>query len=497
MADAPYPVPTYGNWRRPTSPGLGRLGTLPTVVLLGSIVVAVIASMIMWQLALAVVGFTVVVAIPLVVSDRHGRNGFQWAFPRLAFARSRRLGENLYRSGPLARTAHGRHRLPGIAAALEVTEALDAWRRPFVLLHHPRAGHVTTVLSTTPDGAALVDDVEVDNRVAQWGAWLASLAYEPSLVAAAITVETAPDTGARLRREVEGQRVPDAPMFAADVMDAVVDRYPAGSAQITCRIALTWSTAARPGGGRRTVGDMAVEIGHRLPGLTRSLGATGAGSAAPMTAAELAAAVRVAYDPACHELIEAAGSRDAGIELADAGPAAQEESWDHLRHDSGVSVTWTMAEAPTGHVFSTVLGPLLAPHRDIARKRVTLIVRPHDPASAARVVEQDRLDAMFQANGKRLRKARDGVSLDAAAKSASEEAQGAGVVRFSLVATATVLDPSDLDLAAVGLENLATTARIGLRRAYGFQASAFLAGLPLGLVLPAHLRIPQSVRTML
>jgi hypothetical protein len=247
---------------------------------------------------------------------------------------------------------------------------------------------------------------------------------------------------------------------------------------------------------------MAVHIGQRLPGLTRSLGATGAGAARPMTTAELAAACRVAYDPEAVTDIEAATPASSGIAWADSGPAAAEEHWNHYVHDSGVSRSWFMGTAPAGHVFSNTLASLLAPHPDISRKRVTLVYRPHDPASAAKTVERDRLDAQFAASGKKFGRARDAVGKAAADKSAEEEAQGAGLVRFGLIATATVLkgtdlDGSNLELAGVAMENMAAASRIQLRPAFGCQASAFAATLPLGLVLPSHLRVPQAVREML
>ena len=42
------------------------------------------------------------------------------------------------------------------------------------------------------------------------------------------------------------------------------------------------------------------------------------------------------------------------------------------------------------------------------------------------------------------------------------------------------------------VDNAATSARIRLRRATGSQAAAFIAGLPLGMVLPAHLKVPAA-----
>jgi hypothetical protein len=489
---------TYGNWRRPTSPGIGSLGLLATMILLGGTVAAVISAMVYWPLALGMVFLTISALVPMAIHDRYGRNGFQVLLPHMAQTRAARTGTDLYRSGPLSRVPQGQCRLPGLAAGIEALDALDAWGRPFAVLSHPHVGQVTAVIAAASDGAALVDGTEVDNRVAHWGGWLADLGHEPGLVAASVTIEAAPDTGTRLRHEVEHNLDRGSPRLAQDVLASIIDTYPRGSAAMACYVTLTWSTAPRTGTGkRRSLAEMALHIGQRLPGFTRTLGATGAGAARPMSSAELAACCRVSYDPASYGAIEVGAQASRSIAWSDAGPVAAQESWDHYRHDSGISSSWFMAKAPAGHVFSNTLAQLLAPHPDIARKRVTLVYRPHDPASAAKTVERDRLDAQFAAAGKKFGRARDAISKTAADKSAQEEAQGAGLVRFGLIATATVLATSDLELAGVAMENMGNASRITLRPAYGCQASAFAATLPLGIVLPSHVRVPRAIREML
>lgn len=144
-----------------------------------------------------------------------------------------------------------------------------------------------------------------------------------------------------------------------------------------------------------------------------------------------------------------------------------------------------------------MLSRLLLPHQEITRKRVTLLYRPHDAVSASRVVERDRRDALFKAQQAKVAQARDSVMVRAAEQAAREEATGAGVVRFAMLVTATVLSHEELPLAAAVVDTLAAPSRILLRRVYGSQASAFAAALPLGIVLPSHLRVPQAVRDAL
>ena len=156
-----------------------------------------------------------------------------------------------------------------------------------------------------------------------------------------------------------------------------------------------------------------------------------------------------------------------------------------------------MSQAPRGNVQSGVLARLLAPHRDIARKRVTLLYRPVDAARAAAIVEADLRAAEFRATASTKPAARDTLAVRAAAATASEEAAGAGLVQFGMLVTATVTDPDRQADARAAVDNLAATARLRIRPVYGSQDSAFAAALPLGLVLPKHVKVPAELRERL
>ena len=66
-----------------------------------------------------------------------------------------------------------------------------------------------------------------------------------------------------------------------------------------------------------------------------------------------------------------------------------------------------------------------------------------------------------------------------------------------MIVTATALSFEQLPDVKAAIDNLAATARIQLRPVYGSQDSAFAAALPLGLVLPKHLRVPSEIRAAL
>jgi hypothetical protein len=487
----------YGNWHKPRSPGLWGFGALSLGLLMSGVVLSIVVLLKSTVAGAVCLLLTMVVVLPMRVRDRYDRDLWQRFCARVAWKVGVAKGQDLYQSGPLARIGRGTHSLPGIAASITAYDAIDGWGRPFGLLHHQGVSHVTAVIQTSADGAALLDKEEVDARVAQWGIWLAALGTEPGLLGVAVTVETSPDSGVRLRREVEGRLVEGAPPLATEIMRALINEYPAGSASITCRIALTWSMAARvEGRGQRGLEEMAVEVAHRLPQLSKTLGGTGAAPGRPMTVEEIATACRVAYDPAVHPWLEEADSEGTGITFSECGPRAHWQYDSYYRHDSGVSVSWEMAEAPRGFVTSNVLAGLLAPHPEIARKRVTLLYRMHDPAEAAQVVEKDYRDAVFNESGAKGLQVGTRLAVRQAEKTASEEAQGAGLALFGLLVTATVTDEERLDEVGVMVEDLGLGARLALRRSYGGQAAAFAAGLPLGLVLPHHLQVPQLLREL-
>ena len=244
---------------------------------------------------------------------------------------------------------------------------------------------------------------------------------------------------------------------------------------------------------------MARDLATRLGGLTQRLHATGAGVAIPVSAQRLCEIVHAAYNPKAAELLEEARASGQPAELRwdDVGPAAAEAREESYWHDGALSVTWAMSQAPRGEVRENVLARLIAPHPDIARKRVTILYRLIDPGEAARIVERDLHNAEFRVNSATKPSARAVVEQQSARAAAQEEARGAALLNFGMLVTATVLEEQQLRAALSAINNLAPTARVTLRPVWGSQDSAFAAALPVGLFLPAHLKVPESVRAAL
>jgi len=332
-------------------------------------------------------------------------------------------------------------------------------------------------------------------------------------------VEAAPDTGHRLARVVEQAIDPNSPPVAQAMLREVVARYPEGSATIRDYMTLTFSAAPRPGASRRDTEEVVRDLASRLPKLLDRLAQTGVGTAVPLSADELCEAVLVAYDPGAATLVEQARAAGEPLNLSwdEIGPVAADNRWDHYVHNGAVSATWGMNAPPGGTFQSNVLADLLAPHRDIDRKRVTLLYEVMPSHKAADVVNKDVADTSFRESSSPRPSARVRREARAAARAAEEEAAGAGVVNVGLLVTATVVDPGlkpgqrvtkrnrtregrlalALDDAGAAVDSLGSGAKIRLRRLYGSQDAAFTAALPIGLNLSRHMRLPAEIRDAL
>ena len=227
--------------------------------------------------------------------------------------------------------------------------------------------------------------------------------------------------------------------------------------------------------------------------------ATGAGVAVPVDAQRLCEIVHSAYNPRAAELLEEAraAGQPARLRWEDAGPAAAEARDQSYWHDGAESVTWAMTQAPRGEVRENVLARLIAPHPEIARKRVTLLYRMIGPGEAARIVERDLHNAEFRSTPPTSPAPARSSSSSSASATAQEEAARRALHNFGMLVTATVLSQASCSAARSAISNLAPTARVALRPVWGSQDSAFAAALPVGLFLPAHLRVPESVRAAL
>lgn len=486
--------PTYGNWIMQRSAGLGGAGLLGTGCLLTGLVFALLALMIgglrpaLVMLVLAGVAFT---ATGTPIGRKLAR--------RAGFTRQRRAGEHQWRSGVFTQNKDAAIRLPGMLGKTTLLERADAFGNPFVVIKNPRKGGLYTIVARCiAEGPWMQDQDRINGWVASFGRVLASTGQESALVCAKAITDTSPDPGGRLGSMVRTMRAPNAPSVASAVMEECLADYPSASSENVTYLELTFR-----GRGLHRKGDEAAilsELARKVPSVLGHLQAAGGGAVDMVSKAELPRLVRAAYDPAAQPFLEQAELTGTGhhVEWQEAGPVACQESWDHLVHDSGRSITWEMFGAPRAAITELALSGLLMPHHDFTRKRVALIYRPHTPDESAKVSETDANTATFTAQqGKKRVSASASLRMKATEQSRQEVASGAVLVRFSILITATVTDPEDLLQAAATVESRAGAVPIRVRRSYGSQAAGFAATLPVGFVPWEHTVVPDNVRELM
>ncbi|MFF2277925.1 SCO6880 family protein [Agromyces sp. NPDC058126] len=452
-----------------------------------------------WYLAaFLVIVVAVVGAALMLVTVRQGRNIYQRTALRAAHRRAARTGAGVVVAGPAGRVPDGSSQVPGLLTSSVLSEHTDSYGNRFGVIRLPKHHQYTVVIECFPDGDALVDTARVNHQVAAWGAWLGELGVEDAVIGASVTVETAPDPGLRLRRMVTENIVEGANDFATAVAADLAGNLTGGSQQVATRVAVTF-TGRGVGKTPRPAEDVTEEIGNLLPTLLAGLTQTGAGlSVRACTAQDIADFTRVAYDPTVAARVEQARVEGGtGLRWADAGPVFADPHLDRYFHDRAVSKSWQMYEGPRGQFFATALRRALEPSKKVLRKRVTLLYRPVPAGEAPAMIEGDINNATFAGSTKRRPSARQVLAQRQAVKAGEEEAQGAGLVRFGLIVTATVASSEELPALSKVIPGLTNQARLRIRDAYGNQDVAFQAGLPLGLVLPEHMLLPDRARVWL
>lgn len=484
--------PTYGNWITRKSAGVAGTGLAGTLVLLGGLVMALLALLVGGLLAAGVVAGVVVILFTMVGTPVGGLLS-----RRVAFSRQRSRREHQWRSGLFSRNRPPVTRLPGMLGRVELLAYNDPFGEPFAVVKNPRMGGLYTVVARClSEGPALQDQERINAWVANFARVLESSAQEPALVCVKAITDTAPDPGDRLSQMVRSSRSADSPELSQVVMDEVTNQYPAASSENTTYLEFTFR--GRELSRKDDEPAILAELARKVPGILGQLKDAGGGAVNMVSADELPAIVRVAYDPASQHYLQQAelAGEPAPVEWSEAGPVAYQESWGAFRHDSGVSVTWEMIGTPRSPIYENAFAAIYSPHRDFTRKRVALLMRPFPPNEATKAAENDAQTASFTSGstaGKRV-SATSSLQVRATEKTRDEVARGAALVGFSLLVTATMPDSEQMDQARTTINTRAGTVPIRLRRSYGSQAAGFAATLPIGFVPWEHTVIPDNVR---
>lgn len=484
--------PTYGNWIERRSPGIAGSGMLGTAIIIGGMIVTLFGLMLLgYQAAL------VLVAIFALAFFAFGtKNGKRLAI-RTGSMRARRRGEHQFRSGLFSKNKKPHLRLPGMAAKMELLEYTDPYGNPFAVVKYPKLGGLYTIVArAVPEGPAMQDADTVDGWVAGYARVLESCGQETALVAAKAITDTAPDPGGRLGAMVTSMRADGSPDIARQIMDECVRDYPAASSENATYLELTFKGRELNRKGEED--KILSELARRVPGILGQLETGGGGSVDMVSATELPRIVRAAYDPQAQADIETAvlQGEDANlVPWSEAGPVAAQDFWDRYVHDSGVSVTHEMFQAPRTEIRETAIGALVSPHHDFARKRVALIYQPHAMDESLQVSERDLSTATFVSKQTKKRMTASAErTMDAARRTTKQVAAGAVMVSFSLMVTVTTYDSEGMLQGGSTLKGRAGAVPVRLRPCYGSQAAAFATTLPMGFLPWEHTVIPAKVR---
>jgi hypothetical protein len=477
---------TYGNWRRSRGLGIGQLSGGQTLTLFLAVLVPILCFSFSPVAGLvAGAGSILIAAAVLIRID--GQSAADLTTRRARFGRARRAGWLELSGGVLAEFPRGDD-LPGPMAPIVPLATDDGLGGKQGLLWDRRTGWLTAVIRVSPVGLDLADRSQADIWVASFGAWLATLGYQPMIRHLAVTTDTAPSGGASLRDYIDERLDPDAPASAQAILRELAASAPESSADVDTRVSITFDPSRAHPRPTDLLG-AAAEVTRWLPGIEASLSTVGVTVLGRASVEWLAGRLRLAYDPASRGFADRSGPPEDEMRLwGEAGPIRGQEDWNHWRHDSGISVAWALNEAPRAGVADRILIPLLAPGP--FPRRVTMLYEPFPAGDASSEVEREIISTQvrqqWSARTKRDETQRDRDDRARALQAAREEASGAGVGKFCLYVSTTVANEQSLAAATADVDQRAGQCKIRLRRLHGANLAGFSATLGMG-INPAEL----------
>jgi hypothetical protein len=416
-----------------------------------------------------------------------GRPVIDWARPIVNFLHGRITDQGSYLGGPWALHApnYGPRELalPGSGGRLRV--------RSFDTRHHEIAvmrqgGRWTAVLQVTAPAYPLADRSTQHERVSAWGSLLAQLGQEGTRLAAIQWLErTIPDSGRGLEEWWRSKGDPHAPS-AGDYERLIAEAGPAATKHETYVVVSIDERRARrairaAGGGPDGTAKVLVDELTWVEAGLRRCDVTVVGWLGPR---DLGRLVRTQYDPACTRSVDQRGQAGLGrgVPLRAAGPMAAKATFTHYRTDSGYHAVYWVAAWPRMEVQAAWLYPLLV--LGGVRRTVSVTAEPVAPSQSFREVRSAKVQKVTE-EAQRERLGQIETALDdeehaALLRRERELVHGHVEYRFSGYVTVTAATEAELEEACAQVEQAAVRSVLEVRRVYGEQDQAFIAGaLPL------------------
>jgi hypothetical protein len=416
-----------------------------------------------------------------------GRPLVDWIRPGGNFLYGRFTGQGTYLGGPWAVHAPSEGSrelaLPGIGGRVRV-RSFDIGHSEVAVVR--QGSRWTAVLQVTAPAYPLADRSTQQERVSAWGSLLAQLGQEGSRLAAIQWLErTIPDSGRGLQdwwRSKGDHTSPSAQHYQWLIADAgpASTRHESFVAvsidERRCRRAVRAA-----GGGPDAVAQVLVnELAWVENGLSRC-GVLVVGWLGPV---DLGRLVRTQYDPLSTQSIDNRGRRGLGrgMHLAAAGPMAARSAFNHYRTDTGFHAVYWIACWPRMQVQAAWLYPLLV--LGGVRRTISVTAEPISPSRSFREVRSAKVQKLTD-DAQRERLGQIETALDdevhaTVLRRERELVQGHVEYRFTGYVTVTAESETQLEDACAQIEQAAVRSVLEIRRVFGEQDQAFIAGaLPL------------------
>jgi hypothetical protein len=459
----------------------------------------------------------VVLAVVIFAFPVYGRTIDQWAPITVRFFLASFTGQRRFRSqvGQLGhivglpsgdldpQPVHEPKSAPLELADLELLEVtLETFNRaPMGAVKDKRAKTYTAVLACQGAAFDLLDPMEQDARLADYGGALAALARDGSPIRRISWYErTVPgDRDALGSYLVENMRPEitldsDRPEFLSylkllgGTSEANHDHELLFAIQVDAARASARKAIVRMGKG--DLGAMAVlaaEVDH----VVRLLEEASISVKGVLTRRGIAAAIRDGYDPWGRQQRERGSDRGPfeprnGVAPVSAGPLARDEHWSHISVDGGLHCTFWIAEWPRIDVRALFMQPLLVTSH--LTRTVAMVMEIVGPDRAIRSAEKASTEAATNQSlrdrvGQRTTRRQEQREA-ATAERERELTEGHAAIRFTGYASVSVANNgdstiNDLERVVTQIELHAKQAGLRLDRLSGQQAEAFTFVLPL------------------
>ncbi|MEU4147378.1 SCO6880 family protein [Streptomyces parvulus] len=421
----------------------------------------------------------------LVAIRRHGRSLIDWAPIVTRYAHRRRTGQTLWLARPVTRPRQdGILHLPGTTASLKVVTPGDS-ANGAAAVHDPHQQTLTAIARVSSRAFALLDPATQNHNVSSWGRALAGIARTGHIATVQVLERTVPDSGDTLTRHWTHHGQPQTPVAGQIYSELVASAGPAAAPHETyLAISLDLKAARRlisqAGGGLPGAFTVMEQTTASIAQAARNAGLTVTGW---LTAREIAAVIRTAYDPAALAALQQwSETGRAEADPAAAGPVVQVEEYDRLATDSARHATYWVENWPRTEMGAGFLHGIMFTAG--VRRTLSLIYVPQALESALRDVQRRKAAIIADANERSRRGQVDSEedSVEYADVKQRERQLIAGHADVALTGLVTVTADTDalLDAACAQIETHAVTSGVDLRRLNYQQPDAFtLSALPL------------------